>query len=94
MRLDPDEIEQLAETLAPRVADLLERRLSERPELAFSVPEAAAWCRVETHTIRKAITDGRLACLKIGRSIRIRRSDLFAIRPNGQPDAAGEGEGR
>ena len=76
MRLEPHEIAALAEALAPLVADELERRLAERPEWAKSIPEAAAYAEVELHQVRDAIADGRLPVLRIGRSVRIRRSDL------------------
>ena len=83
MRLDPAEITAIAEALCPLVTDALARRLEESPQWAMSIPEAAAWCQVEPHVLRDAISDGRLPCIKIGRSIRIRRSDLFAI--HGEP---------
>jgi excisionase family DNA binding protein len=80
MRLDHTEIQAIADALARHVADILERRLSERPEWAFSVGEAAAWAQVEPHVIRDAVADGRLPCIRIGRSVRIRRTDLFGLR--------------
>lgn len=80
MRLDPSEIEALADALAPKVAHIIERRLSEQPQLALSVPEAAAYIRVEQHAIRNAIAAGRLPVCKIGHQVRIRRSDLFTLR--------------
>jgi excisionase family DNA binding protein len=80
MRLDPSEIEAFADSLANRVADILEQRLSERPELACSIQEAAAIVNVPEHVVRDACEDGRLPCFRAGRSVRIRRSDLFAIR--------------
>ena len=83
MRLDPSEIEALAAALAPAVADLRERRLSERPELACSIQEAAAIVNVPEHVIRDAVEDGRLPCFRAGRSVRIRRSDLFRVRGEG-----------
>jgi len=42
MRLDSTEITAIATELAPLVADILEQRLSARPELAMSISEAAA----------------------------------------------------
>lgn len=60
MRLEREEIEALADSLAHRVADILERRLCKLPELAMSIPEAAAYAKVEESTIRNAIRDGRL----------------------------------
>ena len=61
MRLDADEITALADALAPLVADVLERRLSERPEWAMSVSEAAAWANVTEDAIRHAKLDKLLA---------------------------------
>ncbi len=92
MRLEPEEITALADALAPRVADILERaRLAELPELAMSVPQAAAIARLEEHVIRDAIADGRLPAIRIGRSLRIRRSDLFRLKGprHEHPDPAG-----
>ena len=79
MKLDTEEITAIAEALAPRVADILERRLSEQPEWARSIPEAAAWLDVEPHVIRDAINDGRLPAARVGRQWRIRRRDLLGI---------------
>lgn len=79
MRLDEQEVQAIAAALAPRVADILEQRLSELPEWAMSIQEAAAWVRTETHVIRDAVTSGRLPCVQVGRTIRIRRSDLFGL---------------
>lgn len=94
MQLEPQEITAIAEALAPLVADILEQRLSERPEWAFSISEAAAWARVSEHVIRDAIADERLPCLRVGRSVRVRRCDLFRVKPNGadqeRPPDAGQ----
>jgi len=86
MKLDPSEIAEIAEALAPRVADILERRLSDRPEWAMSVSEAAVWANVPESVVRDAIRTGRLPCVKIGRSIRIRRRDLFHVRKDNRDD--------
>lgn len=80
MKLDPEEITAVADALAPRVAALLEQRLDQRPEWCFSVSEAAAWLACPEHVVRDAIEDGRLPAVRIGRAVRIRRSDLFAVR--------------
>ncbi|HUT91916.1 MAG TPA: helix-turn-helix domain-containing protein [Thermoguttaceae bacterium] len=90
MKLDSDEITAIADALAPRVADILEARLSESPAWAMSIPEAAAWARVPEDAIRHAMKSGELPAVRIGRNVRIRRSDLFAIRPNGEPQEDGE----
>lgn len=88
MKLDSSEIQAIADALAPKVADILERRFSERPEWAYSVSQAAAWADVEPHVIRDAIAGERLPVVRVGRSVRIRRCDLFGLR-NGADSAAG-----
>ena len=80
MKLDTDEITAIATELAPKVADILERRMSERPEWAKSINEAAAWAEIEPHVMRDAIAEGRLPCVRVGRSVRTRRSDLFGLK--------------
>ena len=87
MRLDPQEIQAIAQALAPAVADILESRLSERPEWAFSVSEAAAYADVSEDSIRHGVKVGKIRSIKIGNNLRIRRSDLFAVRTDN-----GEGE--
>jgi len=71
MKLEQHEIDAIAEALAPRVAEILERRLAERPEWAMSVSEAAAWANVEQHVIRDAIKRGVLPCLRLGHSVEV-----------------------
>ena len=88
MRFEPEEIEALVEALAPRVADFLEARLCQSPAWAMSVAAAAAWANVPEEAIRHAIKSGELPAVRIGRNVRIRRSDLFAVRPNGEPKEA------
>lgn len=83
MKFDHDEIQALATALAPAVADIILQRLDDLPGLAKSIPEAAAFCQVEEYQIRDAIASGRLPHIKIGRSVRIRRSDLFAAKQAG-----------
>ena len=80
MNLDPQEIQAIALALAPAVADILERRLSKRPEWAFSISEASAYAAVPEDAIRHAIKAKKLRTLKIGNNLRILRSDLFAAR--------------
>ena len=79
MRLEAPEIDALAEDLAPRVAALLAEHLDARPQWAMSVAEAAAWASVPEHVVRQAIADGRLPCIRLGRQLRVRRSDLFGL---------------
>jgi len=80
MRLDPDEIRAIADALAPAVADLIERRLAERPEWAFSVAEAAAWADVSEDAIRHALKSGKLRRVKVGHNLRIPRADLLRLQ--------------
>ena len=80
MHLELSEIESLAESLASRVADVLEERFSKRPEWCFSPSEAAAWANIPEDAIRHAIRAGKLPCVRVGNNIRIRRCDLFAVR--------------
>jgi excisionase family DNA binding protein len=90
MKLEPQEIQALAQALAPLVADLLDARLSERPELAYSIGEAAAWAQLPEHVVRDAIADGRLPVVHVGRQIRIRRCDLLRVEsdaPDGRAQA-------
>lgn len=82
--LEPAEITAIVDALAPRLAEILEHRLSERPELAMSIPEAAAYVRVDEATIRSAIKAGRLPVCRIGHQVRIKRSDLFRVRGSEQ----------
>ncbi len=84
MRLEQQEVEALAEALAPKVAGLLAERFERQPEWAKSVSEAAAWAEVPEHTVRDAVASGRLPCVRVGRQIRIRRSDLFGLRGGGE----------
>lgn len=50
---------------------------SMRPLL--TVERAAFLSAVSEATIRRAIRDGRLACVRVGRSVRIRPEDLEAF---------------
>lgn len=45
----------------------------------FTVERAAFLSAVSEATIRRAIRDGRLACVRVGRSVRIRPEDLEAF---------------
>ena len=84
MQFDSDEIRELAAALAPLVADIIEARLDDRPEWCRSVAEVAAWLDMPQSKVREAISSGRLPCIRIGRSIRIRKADLFRVHGNGE----------
>jgi excisionase family DNA binding protein len=43
----------------------------------LTVREAAALPRVSERTLRRLIASGTIACVRIGRAIRIRRRDLI-----------------
>jgi excisionase family DNA binding protein len=92
MRLEQAEIEAIADRLADLVAEKLETRLADLPEWAFSIAEAAACINVPDHVIRDAIRSGQLRAAKVGKSIRIRRSDLFRL--HGGPDREGGDDAR
>jgi excisionase family DNA binding protein len=42
----------------------------------LSVQEVAAYCRVHERTIRRHIASGRLASVRVGRAVRVKRSEL------------------
>lgn len=84
MRFDPSEIQAIADALAPAVAEIIATRLEDRPELACSIREAAAIVNVPEHVIRDACEDGRLPCFRAGRSVRIKRADLFRAKGGGE----------
>lgn len=59
--------------------DLTARDTGQTPEL-LTVPEAAAFLRVQPSTIRAWILQRRIAFVRLGgRAIRFRRSDLSAL---------------
>ena len=45
----------------------------------LTVPEAAAVLRLSTRTVRRMLKRGFLASVKIGRSVRIRSTDLVSL---------------
>lgn len=56
---------------------LTQRNSSLPPFLIIS--EAASVLRVSCRTVRRLINTGQLPCVRIGRSVRIRTSDLLAL---------------
>lgn len=64
---------------APQSADdaPAQRNSSLPPFLIIS--EAASVLRVSCRTVRRLINTGQLPCVRIGRSVRIRTSDLLAL---------------
>lgn len=47
--------------------------------VSFTIKQGAAYLNLGESTVRRLIEQGRLACVKIDRSVRIRRCDLDAF---------------
>jgi excisionase family DNA binding protein len=62
-------------TLLAAVGDCLEFR----PQGAFNIIQAAAYCGVRCSAIEEAVRDGRLAGRRLGRNVIIIKSDLDAF---------------
>jgi excisionase family DNA binding protein len=56
----------------------------------LTVPEAAAFLRLKTSTIRAWTSQRRIPFVKVGRLVRIRRSDLEALIAGSVVPAPGE----
>ena len=50
----------------------------------YTVHEVAKHLKLTPKTIYRMLEDGRLSALKVGKSWRIRESDLEALRPSAQ----------
>jgi len=95
MRLDREEIAQIAAALAPELAVLLAARLpaaqpADKPEW-LSVGEAADYFGVKGHVIREAVASAELRAYRPGKQWRIRRADLEAWAADRARAAAGNG---
>jgi excisionase family DNA binding protein len=79
------------------IADALAERLgiptADRPSRGalLDVPKAAEYCGLSERSIRHLIATKSLPTVKVGRSVRIRRTDLDLLIANGsvRPDRAG-----
>jgi excisionase family DNA binding protein len=64
---------------------------AERDESFLTVAEVADWFKVNQQTVRNWIDQGRLPAVRVGRRVRIRRSDFERILGGGsgepKPDA-------
>jgi excisionase family DNA binding protein len=83
--LGPDELAELADALAPLLADRLGSPPSGTAEL-LSVAEAARIARCHEETIRRAVRAGALVSARAGRAVRIDHHDLveWLSRPVGR----------
>jgi excisionase family DNA binding protein len=57
---------------------------SATPTLLMTVKDAAALLRVSTKTVRRLVERGELQVVRIGRSVRLRKSDVLEIIEQGQ----------
>jgi excisionase family DNA binding protein len=59
----------------------IDTRAANQPDLPslLTVPEAAAALRLSTRTVRRMLKSGSLASVTIGRSVRIRSTDLASL---------------
>ena len=64
---------------------------ADRDESFLTVAEVADWFKVNQQTVRNWIDQGRLPAVRVGRRVRIRRSDFDRILGNG---SGGENEGQ
>lgn len=79
-----------------RVASRQASSLSElvSPNLALlRVEEAAAVLQVSSKTVRRLLTHGHLKAIRIGRSVRIRFSELERLIATGCPSGGNFGDG-
>ena len=56
--------------------------------LLITLAEAAASLRLSKRTVSRLIADGRVPALRVGKSLRLRRSDLLIVVERGVPRIA------
>ena len=66
---------------------------SDQPESLLTVAEVAEWLKLNQQTIRNWIDAGSLPAVRVGRRVRIKRSDLDRIVAAGYQGAAAEPSG-
>jgi excisionase family DNA binding protein len=64
--------------ITPPLQLAAERRHRISPEPLLTVADAAAFLSVSTKTIRRLLTRGELGASRVGRQLRISRSELLA----------------
>lgn len=64
---------------------------ADRDESFLTVAEVADWFKVNQQTVRNWIDQGRLPAVRVGRRVRIRRSDFDRILNGGQSQSAPPG---
>lgn len=74
--LGPDDLDALAERLAPRLRAMMGDAEPERVSRPLSPHEAAERARTHPETIRRAVRSGALPASRAGRSIRVDPADL------------------
>lgn len=68
---------------------MVEDRRKHSTKMAMSMQDVAILLSVSTRTVRRWVRDGRLRCCRIGRTIRVLKSDLSEfLRTNGDPEFA------
>jgi excisionase family DNA binding protein len=84
-------LEALIEALADRVAERVARKLERGGPAADQLVDVATFARersIAVSTVRRAIREGRLEAVHIGRSVRVRR-DAVVARSAASPAPAG-----
>lgn len=67
---------------------------AERDETFLTVAEVAEWLKLNQQTVRNWIDQGALPAVRVGRRVRIKRSDLDQILDAGYRPGAGAGPSR
>lgn len=67
---------------------------AERDETFLTVAEVAEWLKLNQQTVRNWIDQGALPAVRVGRRVRIKRSDLDEILDAGYRPGAGGGTSR
>jgi excisionase family DNA binding protein len=67
---------------------------AERDETFLTVAEVAEWLKLNQQTVRNWIDQGALPAVRVGRRVRIKRSDLDQILDAGYRPSAGPGPSR
>jgi hypothetical protein len=72
--IDPDDLDKLAELVAAKIIERLPKLVDD--EVLLTEQEAAAFCKVQVHTLRDARRRGVLKCSRAGRFPRYSRAQL------------------
>lgn len=82
------DLDRIAEVLADKIAARLGQRQQPPDDRMLSVADAAEHLGMSPSWVRGQIRDGHLPATKLGRSLRVRQSDLDALgsRPTTKTD--------